>query len=98
MDINYTSAHKLNKELINRLATCEYISEHQNLFITGATGFSKTYMAYAFGIEACKQYNNTRYILLPDLLMVLEIAMSEGNYKKVMAKYYHIGNQAPCVI
>ena len=26
MDINYTSGRKLNKELINRLATCEYIS------------------------------------------------------------------------
>ena len=38
MDINYTSGRKLNKELIHRLATCEYISEHQNLFITGATG------------------------------------------------------------
>ena len=37
MDINYTSGRKLNRELINRLATCEYISEHRNLFITGAT-------------------------------------------------------------
>ena len=36
MDINYTSGRKLNKELINRLATCEYIYEHRNLFITGA--------------------------------------------------------------
>lgn len=41
MDINYTSGRKLNKGLINRLATCEYISEHRNLFITGATGVVK---------------------------------------------------------
>lgn len=41
MDINYTSGRRLNKELINRLATCEYISEHRNLFITGATGCGK---------------------------------------------------------
>ena len=33
MDINYTSGRKLNKELIRRLATCEYISEHRNLFL-----------------------------------------------------------------
>ena len=52
MDINYTSGRKLNKGLINRLATCEYISEHRNLFITGATGCGKTYMACAFGMEA----------------------------------------------
>ncbi len=37
-DINYTSGRKLNRSLIERLATCEYITEHRNLFITGATG------------------------------------------------------------
>lgn len=82
MDINYTSGRKLNKEMIHRLATCEYISEHRNLFITGATGCGKTYMACAFGMEACKQYYNTRYIRLPDLLIDLEIARTDGNYKK----------------
>ena len=87
MDINYTSGRRLNKELINRLATCEYISEHRNLFITGATGCGKTYMACAFGMEACKQYYNTRYVRMPDLLMDLDIARTEGNYRKVMAKY-----------
>ena len=86
-DINYTSGRKLNRELINRLATCEYISEHRNLFITGATGCGKTYMACAFGMEACKQYFNTKYVRLPDLLIDLEIARTDGNYKKVMAKY-----------
>lgn len=45
MDIDYTSGRKLNRELIKRLAACEYISEHRNLFITGATGSGKTYMA-----------------------------------------------------
>ena len=87
MDINYTSGRKLNRELINRLATCEYISEHRNLFITGATGCGKTYMACAFGMEACMQYYSTKYVRMPDLLMDLEIARAEGNYRKVMAKY-----------
>lgn len=87
MDINYTSGRRLNKELIHRLAACEYISEHRNLFITGATGCGKTYMVCAFGMEACKQYYNTRYIRLPDLLIDLEMARADGNYKKVMGKY-----------
>ena len=87
MDINYTSGRKLNKNLISRLATCEYISEHRNLFITGATGCGKSYMVCAFGMEACKRYFTIRYIQLPDLLIDLEIARSEGNYRKVLAKY-----------
>lgn len=87
VDINYTSGRKLNRELIQRLATCEYITEHRNLFITGATGSGKTYMACAFGMEACKQRFKTKYIRLPDLLLELEMARSEGTYKKVQAKY-----------
>ena len=51
MDINYTSGRKLNRDLINRLSTCEYIAEHRNIFITGATGSGKTYMSCAFWEE-----------------------------------------------
>lgn len=86
-DINYTSGRKLNRTLIDRLATCEYITEHRNLFITGATGSGKTYMACAFGMEACKQRFRTRYVRLPELLMNLEMARNDGTYKKVQAKY-----------
>lgn len=86
-DINYTSGRKLNRELIRRLASCEYITEHRNLFITGATGSGKTYMACAFGMEACKQRYKTRYVRLPDFLLELEMSRNDGTYKKVQAKY-----------
>ncbi len=88
MDINYTSGRKLNKSLLQRLATCEYITEHRNIFITGASGSGKTYLACAFGMETCKQYYSVQYIRLPDLLLDLEMARVNGSYnKKVMAKY-----------
>ena len=66
-------------------SACEYISEHRNLFITGAIGCGKTYMAYAFGMEVCKQYYHTKYVCLLALLIDLEMARTDGNYKKVMA-------------
>lgn len=87
MEIDYTSGRKLNKSLIQRLATGEYISEYRNLFITGATGSGKTYMACAFGMEACKQYYRTKYVRLPDLLIDLQIAREEGNYLRTIKKY-----------
>lgn len=89
-DVNYTSGRKLNRELIQRLASCEYISEYRNIFITGKTGTGKTYLACAFGMEACKRYYKTYFIRLPDLLMELDTARENGNYLKVLMKYANV--------
>ena len=85
--IDYQSGRKLNKSLITRLASGEYITEYRNIFITGATGSGKTYLACALGMEACKQRFKTKYVRLPDLLLDLEISRSENNYRKTLAKY-----------
>lgn len=87
IDIDYVSGRKLNKDLIRRLATCEYISDFRNIYITGATGSGKTYMACAFGMEACKQYYKTKYIRLPDFFIEMKLAKEEGIYHKVLSKY-----------
>ena len=86
-DINYSSGRKLNKDLILRLASGEYITEYRNIFITGKTGCGKSYLACALGMEACKQYYKTYFIRLPDLLMELDTARESGDYMKVLMKY-----------
>ena len=86
-DIDYTSGRKLNKDLIKRLASCDYIADYRNIFITGATGSGKSYMACAFGMEACKHYYTTKYVRLPDLLIDLKAARTNGTYRKTLAKY-----------
>lgn len=44
-------------------------------------------MACAFGMEACKQYYTVKYVRLTDLLIDLEVARDQNNYRKVLAKY-----------
>lgn len=86
-DINYTSGRKLNRDLIRRLATCEYVTDQRNVIITGATGCGKTYLACALGMEACKRFYKTRYVRLPDFLIDIEVARDNGNYYKVLDEY-----------
>ena len=85
--IDYTSGRKLNRTLIERLATCEYITEYRNIFITGAAGSGKTYLACAFGLAACMRYYKVRFIRLPDMLMELIPLVGTDAFAKAIKKY-----------
>lgn len=89
-DINYNAGRKLDKGLILRLGTCHYIEECHNLIILGATGVGKSYLACAFGMEACKKSYDVLYIRLPELLNEIAIARGDGSYPKLMKHYRKI--------
>jgi DNA replication protein DnaC len=86
-DIEYHSDRHLDKELITKLGTCNYIADKRNVIIQGATGTGKTYLACALGMAANRQFYSAKYVRLPDLLVELQIARLENNYGKVMAQY-----------
>ena len=85
--IDFQSGRKLNKNLILRLATCEYITDYKNIFITGASGSGKTYLACAFGIEACKKFYTVKFVRLPDLLLDLKAAKRNNNFRTILKRY-----------
>jgi len=89
-DIEYSEDRKLDKALISRLGTCNYVDEHHNIVILGATGSGKTYLANAFGITASRNFYTVRYIRLPELLAELAIARAEGTYRKVIKQYKQV--------
>ena len=86
-DINYRSGRKINKGMIERLSTCEYITEKHNIIVLGATGAGKSYIACAFGMEACKHHYTVKYIRLPELLAELAVARGEGTFEKSINQY-----------
>jgi DNA replication protein DnaC len=86
-DIEYHADRRLEKSMILRLSTCNFIQERHNVIIMGASGAGKTYMGCALGNAACRNYYTTKYIRLPELLTDLAIARGDGTYKKVVAQY-----------
>jgi DNA replication protein DnaC len=86
-DIEYHADRKLDKQLITRLSTCNYIGDCRNIIVLGASGSGKTYLACAFGIAACRNFYSSKYIRLPELLLDLAVARAEGTYRKVMNQY-----------
>ena len=86
-DINYTSGRILDKDLIHRLASCEYILDKHNVMILGSTGSGKSFLACSLGLEACRQFYTVRYVRLPELLTELAIARMENKQDKVFNKF-----------
>jgi DNA replication protein DnaC len=85
--IEYHADRNLDKSLILRLGTCNYIAEHHNVIIQGATGSGKTYIACALGEAANRQLYSVKYVRLPDLLIELHTARAENSYGKLMTSY-----------
>ena len=91
-DIEYHSDRHLDKKLILELATGNYIQNHHNIILMGASGNGKSYIANAFGIHACRQFHKVKYIRLPELLDELAVAKYEadGSYRKLIQHYKKI--------
>jgi DNA replication protein DnaC len=86
-DIEYHPDRNLDRNLITKLSTCNYIAEHHNVMLLGATGSGKTYLACALGMAAIRNYLTVKYIRLPELLTDLAIARGSGTIRKVMTQY-----------
>jgi len=89
-DVEYHADRKLDKALIARLSTCNYVNEFHNIIILGATGSGKTYLSNAFGMAASRNYLSVRYARLPELLGDLSLARVNGTYRKVLAQYKQV--------
>src|SRR5699024_6314739 len=78
-DIEYHPDRNLDKNLILELATGNYIQNHHNIILMGASGNGKTWISNAFGIHACRQFYKVKYIRLPELLDELSVAKYEAD-------------------
>ena len=84
-DIDYRARRGLDRALIQSLASCRWVAEHLNVFVTGPTGVGKTWVACALAHKACREGYTARYARFPALLRDLAIARGDGQYPRLLA-------------
>lgn len=82
----YSPKRNIDKSQIRNLSQSTWLTLHQNILITGATGCGKTYLACALGHEHCLQGKSVFYVRLKELLETMFLAQADGSYRKVLNK------------
>ena len=60
-EIDHHAPRGLDREMMRRLLSCEWIHQHHNVVLSGPTGVGKTFLACALGTAACRNGYTTRY-------------------------------------
>ena len=87
-DILFLPEREIDKNLIYKLAECDYINKKFNVIITGATGAGKTFMACALLNAAIEKEIRSKYIRMPDLLYDLSSSKSSPKTYKIKLRNY----------
>jgi DNA replication protein DnaC len=84
--IDYIEKRNLDKTIMLRLSSCDWIAKKQNVLINGSTGLGKSYLSSALGHQACQQGYKVFYRNSIKLFDELKVAKADGNYNKEIRK------------
>ena len=85
-DLDYDDRRVIDKPLIRQLATCQWVAEHQNITITGATGVGKTFIACALAQHALRRRYRAIYRRASRLFDELALARADSTYARLLAR------------
>ena len=85
-DFNFKAPRGLDRSVVLRLASGQWIRDGQTVFVSGATGSGKSYLACALGHQAYRIGISTRYYRVSRLLDELTLARADGSYPKLIER------------
>jgi DNA replication protein DnaC len=89
-DIDLSRPRGLDRTQILRLAEAGWVTEHQDVLISGATGCGKTYLACALAQAAIRHGRKALYWRTPRLLDELRLAHADGRAAQLLTSWARI--------
>lgn len=83
-DIDYSADRGLDKNTFERLANLNFLTQNENIIITGPTGTGKSYLAQAIGRQACTRLHKTKYFTAAKLIDEINLAKLKGTYHRLI--------------
>ena len=85
-DIDYRHRKGLNKAMVARLATGDWVQQAHNLIVLGPTGVGKTFVSCALAQNVCRQGKTALYRRVPRFLDELSLARADGSLARLLTK------------
>lgn len=85
-DIDFRATRGLDRASIVSLLECQFISQNQNILVTGPAGLGKTWLACAIAQQVARKGFSVRYARLSRLLEDLDNAREDGALTKLRTK------------
>jgi DNA replication protein DnaC len=78
---------KLDRGLIEQLASLDFVQRGEDLLITGKSGTGKSHILQGLALRACHREIHTRYTRCVDLLDDLFAGLADGTYQHKLAAW-----------
>lgn len=85
-NLDYAPSRSLQKADVAKFTSDSWIKNSETIIITGPTGCGKTYLAEAFGLQACKLGYAAQKIRYPILFEEIRSAKGTGTYLRLLKK------------
>jgi DNA replication protein DnaC len=86
-DIDYRTPRGLDRALLARLLTGEWVRQHQNVILVAPTGLGKTWLACALVNQACRQGFSAAYLRMPKFNEETAMAHASARFTRLLTQW-----------